>query len=365
VQLASLEHADGTTELDRLVRLSLINKNAGGRALLVNPNNESSLLARRARSYLHANCAHCHRPGSTGAVTMYWPMDFDEKRTDAIGVAPQRGTFGISDANIVTPGRPGHSTLLYRLLTTGTGRMPLIGSHEVDEDGVQLLSEWITSLKPGSATTDVATLRGELDDTSAAIVAAVNASSLPQSEKALLLSAAKKSLNVSTRDLFERFLPPNERRQVLGAGFDPSEVLTLEGDTGRGRELFFGTTGPQCFSCHRKNGSGKDFGPDLSKVSDKYSKELILIHISDPNKYVDPPWKARSIETLDDESYTGFIAREDTDTIFLKTALGTEVTIPKKRIASNNELANSIMPEGMIDSLTPQEAADLLEFLAK
>jgi putative heme-binding domain-containing protein len=363
VQLASLQNNSETSELDRLIDLALIDESARekGSAKLANPDDEGASLNQRARSYLHANCSHCHRPGSTGAVTMYWPIDFDEKRTDAFGVAPQRGTFGISDANIVSPGKPGHSTLLYRVLTTGTGRMPLIGSHEVDEEGTQLLSEWITSLVESPDTTDVATL----DDTSAAIVAVVKAGALPQSERAPLLAATMQSPNVSTRDLFERFLPSNERRQVFGAGFDPMEVLALDGDAARGRELFFGTTGPQCFSCHRKNGLGKDFGPDLSKVADKYSKELLLIHITDPNKYVDPPWKARLVETLDDESYTGFIAREDNDTLFLKTALGTEVIIPKKRITSNTELASSIMPEGTIESLTPQEAADLLEFLAK
>lgn len=361
VQLTALQQGD-SSELDRLIELALIDESARGkgRSQLAYPHDKKASLDQRARSYLHANCAHCHRPGSTGAVTMYWPVNFDKKRTDAFGVAPRRGTFGIEDASIVAPGQPGHSTLLYRQMTTGPGRMPLIGSHEVDDEGIALLNEWITSMDSDTRPSRP----GDLDDTSNAIMTAVNVAALPSSERKPILKRAMTSPNVATRDLFQRFLPPNERRQVLGAGFDPATVLGLEGDVDRGRELFFGTTGPQCFSCHRKSGDGRDFGPDLSKVGEKYTKELLLMHITDPNKLVEPPWKARAIETRDDESFTGFIGKQDDNTITLKTALGTETKIARSRIVSDTELTTSLMPEGTMDSLTPQEAADLLEFLA-
>ncbi len=363
VQLASLSHADNSTELDRLIQLALIDDSARGPAQLVDPADESAPLAQRARSYLHGNCAHCHRPGSSGAVTMYWPIEFNEERTGAFGIAPQRGTFGIADASIIAPSAPGHSALLYRMLTTGTGRMPLIGSHEVDEAGAQLLGEWITSLESKSKDDASKNANADLNNTASAINAALETDSLPPVEREALIKLAMASDKISTRDLFQRFLPPSERRQTLGAGFDHQVVLTLSGDASRGRELFFGQAGPQCFTCHRKNGTGRDFGPDLSKVGKRYSKELLLIHIADPNKFVDTPWKAHSIDTTNDENYTGFISDQNEKKVTIKTALGTETEISRSRISSDNELTISLMPEGTLGSFTPQEAADLLEFL--
>ncbi|MGY8687769.1 MAG: c-type cytochrome, partial [Verrucomicrobiales bacterium] len=172
-QLSSLQ-VSGRRELDRLIDLGLIEESAGAMKTtgLVNPHNKDASLDSRGRSYMHANCSHCHKPGATGAVMMYWPVNYSEERTGAFDVPPVRGTFGITDARILAPGAADHSTVLYRMLTTGTGRMPAVGSREVDEAGAILLRDWIESMPNAKSR--------EASDASSALAEALEAVGMQQ-----------------------------------------------------------------------------------------------------------------------------------------------------------------------------------------
>lgn len=103
-------------------------------------------LEARARSYLAVNCAPCHRPG--GAVGGGFFDARLETTTDVAGLL--RGVLNDTgtnlEARVVVPGRPEHSILLQRLLSTGANRMPPISSGVVDTEGVALLERWILGL---------------------------------------------------------------------------------------------------------------------------------------------------------------------------------------------------------------------------
>jgi uncharacterized repeat protein (TIGR03806 family) len=103
----------------------------------------------RARSFLDANCAHCHRPG--GAVA-----DFDARyatpleRQNLIGARP-RIDFGIDRARFVAPNDPWRSMVLVRAGMLGQSGMPPLAHEAIDPQGVTVLREWIESL-PGPPT---------------------------------------------------------------------------------------------------------------------------------------------------------------------------------------------------------------------
>jgi hypothetical protein len=130
-QLASAKSANGDSELERLTKLGLVERGEPPVkfARLANPHDPAAPIELRARSYLHANCAHCHKPDAGGAVAMYWPIHFEPDRLKAIDVKPARGEFGIANARILKSGSPANSALMYRILTSGSGRMPTIGSY--------------------------------------------------------------------------------------------------------------------------------------------------------------------------------------------------------------------------------------------
>ena len=116
-------------------------------ASLANPYDESADLNLRARSYLHANCAHCHveAGGGNSAITLNWNAAPDKMRL--IGVAPLHDKFGLPDALLVAPGEPERSILLQRVLRVGPGGMPPLAKSLVDEPALKLLGEWVRQLK--------------------------------------------------------------------------------------------------------------------------------------------------------------------------------------------------------------------------
>lgn len=113
---------------------------------LADPRNPREPLDARARGYLHANCAHCHRFGGGGSAYVLLDDDKPLHDTKAVGLPPQQGSFGIPDAQIIAPGDPYRSALFYRMATIGPGRMPHVGSEIVDVAGLDLVHDWIKQL---------------------------------------------------------------------------------------------------------------------------------------------------------------------------------------------------------------------------
>lgn len=100
-------------------------------------------LDKRARSYLHTNCASCHLDGNDLRV------DFDFRFTAALSsfcndnvVAP----LDLSDPKVIKPADPDNSVALYRTSRRDANAMPPMGSNLVDTHGTALLSEWIAQL---------------------------------------------------------------------------------------------------------------------------------------------------------------------------------------------------------------------------
>ncbi len=112
---------------------------------LVDYRNPAAPLVDRARAYLHANCSSCHRPGETGLADFRYGVSFAQ-----MGVCdadPQRGDMGIVDApRLLAPGEPSRSVIMARMESRGAGRMPMLGTRIVDQTGVTLIRQWISSL---------------------------------------------------------------------------------------------------------------------------------------------------------------------------------------------------------------------------
>ncbi|MCY2965121.1 MAG: PQQ-dependent sugar dehydrogenase, partial [Planctomycetota bacterium] len=112
----------------------------------VDPYDPSADINQRARTYLHVQCAHCHRNGGGGSAYVHLVQDLPLSETRTIGVRPAQGTFGIHDAQVIAPGDPYRSTLYFRMAKLGPGHMPHIGSTVVDPKGLELIHDWIQQL---------------------------------------------------------------------------------------------------------------------------------------------------------------------------------------------------------------------------
>ena len=114
---------------------------------LVNPYDAKEDLTKRAKSWLHVNCASCHveAGGGNAAMELEYNTALDKMRL--IDVKPIHTTLDIKDAKLVAPGSPDNSVLIKRLSTRGLNQMPPLSTYRTDDAGIALLKEWVGSLK--------------------------------------------------------------------------------------------------------------------------------------------------------------------------------------------------------------------------
>jgi uncharacterized repeat protein (TIGR03806 family) len=141
------------TQVDQLVSLGLLGGDVPPRAerLALSDPYGTDPLVRRARSYLDANCSHCHRPGGEAGATAL-DLRFETESAYALGscrtpVAAGAGSGGF-DFDI-EPGLPERSIMVFRMQSTDAKlKMPQIPTTTSDRRGAELIGEWIAGLEP-------------------------------------------------------------------------------------------------------------------------------------------------------------------------------------------------------------------------
>ncbi|MCU7811957.1 MAG: hypothetical protein KZQ77_12090, partial [Candidatus Thiodiazotropha sp. (ex Notomyrtea botanica)] len=101
---------------------------------------------RRARSYLHSNCANCHQPGGPGGGNLDLRMSASLTATGLCNQAPLTGNLGLITPVLLKPGDPDSSILVLRMESLGNVRMPPLGSAEIDNQALAVVRSWITDL---------------------------------------------------------------------------------------------------------------------------------------------------------------------------------------------------------------------------
>ncbi len=364
------------------------------RTVWPDPYGSSADLASRARAYLHVNCGHCHRRGGGGTAALDVRFENPLEKANLIEARPTQGTFGIYAPRVVAAGDPFRSVLYYRMAKLGPGRMPHFGSQVVDRRGLRLMRDWIAALPNDSDATQDPTRRlrdrqqaalrqlvsVENDDTvdrdaalklllsspSGALML-VSAIDDGQLSGGLLLRAIERGAqheDARIRDLFERFVPEEQRVQRLGAVVDPAQILSTVGDAERGRTLFVSGTGVQCRNCHRVANTGRELGPDLAQIGKKYDRAKLLESLLEPSKVIDPKFVTYLVETTAGHVHTGLLVRRSDDEIVLRDAEGKEIRVAAEDVEFAAPQQKSLMPDLLLKDLTLQQVADLLEFLA-
>jgi uncharacterized repeat protein (TIGR03806 family) len=115
---------------------------------LPDPAGSGGTLGERARSYLHTNCSHCHRPGGATSSNLDLRFSTALPNTNTCEVVPVR-TLGIADARIIAIGGTdpaARSLLVHRPNLANADSMPPMQPRQVDAAGVALLRNWVNSL---------------------------------------------------------------------------------------------------------------------------------------------------------------------------------------------------------------------------
>lgn len=140
------------------------------------------------------------------------------------------------------------------------------------------------------------------------------------------------------------------------------DALPGKADPETGRRLFFHPKVALCATCHRHSGRGNVVGPDLTFVAQQGDRAAILRSILEPHREVAPQFYPSQVKLKDGTEFTGILLRSSSVETF-RDLTGRERTFPQTDIVSRTELKTSLMPAGLVMSLTDSELRDLLAFL--
>jgi putative membrane-bound dehydrogenase-like protein len=196
------------------------------------------------------------------------------------------------------------------------------------------------------------------------LLSAVERGSIPRAD--LGSAAARQMRALNDKALSERLVSVwGETRETPAAKLNLSAELRerhtpellAKADQSRGRALF----ATLCSQCHMLYGEGNPLGPELTG-SGRHDLNYLLENIVDPNGVVDAAYFLTTLTLKDGRVLSGVVGNQGERTLVLKS-IGQENLIDKGEIRSRQTLPISLMPEGLLQALTPEQQRDLLAYL--
>jgi putative heme-binding domain-containing protein len=148
-----------------------------------------------------------------------------------------------------------------------------------------------------------------------------------------------------------------DREQVVSATL---EMLSqTEGDPRAGEHVFHRI----CAQCHQLHGHGYAVGPDLSD-NGRGSFQQLVTSVLDPNLLIGRGYQTVMAITDDGRNLTGIPVEDNEKRLVLRLPGGKTHSIPRNSIMFAKQQPLSMMPEGIEQSLSEQELADLFAYLS-
>jgi putative membrane-bound dehydrogenase-like protein len=159
-----------------------------------------------------------------------------------------------------------------------------------------------------------------------------------------------------------RLMPPTPG----GAGIDfQRQIATIgsvlkagPGNPYAGESIYL----ERCAGCHRLFFKGGDIGPDLTRYQ-RDNLGTLLTSIVHPNAEIREGYQFITIETRDGRSLAGFQVDRDHQVTVLRGLDGQDVVVRAGEIQSVEPMGRSLMPEGLLEGLSPQQLRDLFAYL--
>jgi len=177
----------------------------------------------------------------------------------------------------------------------------------------------------------------------------------PTLTQALAAAVARNSAGTSQQAASAHAMSPAELESFV--------TLVLEkADAKRGAAIY-ARENLKCVTCHRIGEQGGRVGPNLTAIGASSPLDYVIDSLLYPAKNVKEGYNTVVVQTDDGQVLTGIqVTRSDAELV-LRDATGKEVKIPTADIDAES-VGTSLMPAGLIDSLSREELADLVRYLS-
>ena len=137
-------------------------------------------------------------------------------------------------------------------------------------------------------------------------------------------------------------------------------ALKAAGSVKRGEALFKLQT---CDTCHTTANGQLPKGPHLVDIGKRYKKAELIESILKPSAKIAQGFDTYVFVMKTGKAMTGFVTSESADEVQLRQANGISSTIKKSEVGVRRKSPGSVMPTGLVNSLTPEQLADLAAYL--
>ncbi len=137
-------------------------------------------------------------------------------------------------------------------------------------------------------------------------------------------------------------------------------VLAMEGDAELGKELYIRQS---CNACHSLLPDEPQKGPYLGSVGNLFNREQLITHIINPGAEVAQGFQTYNFQLTDGTFASGFVTARDEKFIELRNVVGISQKISASDVAKEDVLDISMMPPGLVNTLTVREFASLIDYL--
>ncbi len=154
----------------------------------------------------------------------------------------------------------------------------------------------------------------------------------------------------------------NDPNLIANLSFEAvaERALKAKGDAGKGAELF---RSQACIACHTYADGQKPKGPHLVDIGKRYKPAELVESILKPSEKIAQGFDTFSFLTTSGQVETGFVVSESAETVTIRSANGLSKEIIKPDIEDRIKRELSMMPEGLVSNLTPEQLADLIAYL--
>jgi len=135
------------------------------------------------------------------------------------------------------------------------------------------------------------------------------------------------------------------------------KLIAQSGDPARGRQVFT----RQCLACHSFRGTGGRIGPTLDGIG-AMSDETLLRHVLTPSAAMEGGYRNFTVLTRSGRIYQGLLVSHTADAVVLRRRDLPDERIPKRDIIRAGHTSTSVMPEGILDSLPPEDVQSLFSY---
>ncbi len=146
-------------------------------------------------------------------------------------------------------------------------------------------------------------------------------------------------------------------------GFDPDKfkaaAMKGNGKPDKGKTLFADLKGLACIKCHVVAREGGNIGPELSGIAARYPREELIASILYPSARIFSGYETVVVATADGKVLTGLIKSDNADGLEIQDAEGKRIKVAKADIEDRKTSDLSLMPNGIVEGITPQDFADL------